>query len=230
MSGDLQEITKAYNNVIKRMEEIGRIVSFPKDYVIYEYGDKNIPDCYVLLSGSVKVYEYTVNGNEHIFNVLRKNELFFIQTAILGHMPNLTFITMTESQLIRVPQKTFYQELISNHEFALWILKITSSELARTRRRLREGDNFNITWKICNMLLKFARQSGVDYDGKILIQEKISQQSMANMLRVSRITVARTIKELKDLGLLENINGFYCLRSMEQLRRHMKAIESGDHI
>ena len=77
------------------------------------------------------------------------------------------------------------------------------------------------------MLLKFAKQSGTDYDGKILIREKISQQSMANMLRVSRITVARTIKELKDLGLLENINGYYCLRSTEQLKRHMKIIESG---
>lgn len=44
---------------------------------------------------------------------------------------------------------------------------------------------------------------------------------MASMLRVSRITVARTIKELKDLSLIENINGFLCIRDEKKLRSHM---------
>lgn len=48
---------------------------------------------------------------------------------------------------------------------------------------------------------------------------------MAALLQSSRVSVARAMKQLKDLNLVEYVNGFYCIRSTKQLQRHMEALE-----
>lgn len=78
-----------------------------------------------------------------------------------------------------------------------------------------------MAWKVCNLLLTFAERYGVPYDGKTLIKEKISQQMMANLLGVNRITMVRAIKELREMGLIEQVNGFYCIRDKERMQKFM---------
>ena len=90
------------------------------------------------------------------------------------------------------------------------------------RARKREATQCSVAWKACNLLLTFAERYGVPYDGKILIKEKISQQIMANLLGVNRITMVRAIKELRELGMIEQVNGFYCIRDKEKMRAFMQ--------
>ena len=77
--------------------------------------------------------------------------------------------------------------------------------------------------KVCNLLLMFAERYGVPYDGKLLIKEKISQQMMANLLGVNRITMVRAIKELREMGFVDQVNGFYCIRDKERMRQYMNS-------
>jgi CRP/FNR family transcriptional regulator len=74
--------------------------------------------------------------------------------------------------------------------------------------------------------LSLAEKYGEDHDGKVLIRKKYSQQRMADFLHANRTTVARVMKELSDLGLVERINDYYCIRDMDGLRRHMSEMES----
>ena len=55
-------------------------------------------------------------------------------------------------------------------------------------------------WKICRLLQIFMEHYGVAYDGKILITEKVSQQMIADMLGMNRITVAKKFKDGDALG------------------------------
>ena len=47
---------------------------------------------------------------------------------------------------------------------------------------------------------------------------------MSNLLGINRITTVRGIKKLKDMGLLEQINGLYCIRDIERLKRHQRQL------
>ena len=85
--------------------------------------------------------------------------------------------------------------------------------------------NFSLSWRLCSLLLDLAEQCGADYDGKVMLTRSLSQQEMASLLQSSRVSVARVMKQLKDLNLVEYINGFYCIRSTQQLRRHMEVLE-----
>ena len=44
---------------------------------------------------------------------------------------------------------------------------------------------------------------------------------VANLLGVNRITMVRAIKELREMGLIEQVNGFYCIRDKERMQKFM---------
>src|SRR5699024_11192556 len=73
-------------------------------------------------------------------------------------------------------------------------------------------------------LISFARRYGVSYDEKILINKKLSIDYITNLLGVNRATTVRAIRKLKDMNLLENINGFYCIRGIQTLKSHQEIL------
>ena len=91
--------------------------------------------------------------------------------------------------------------------------------------QIRSGQQKSAEWKICRLLEIFMENYGQPYDGKILLAEKISQQMMADMLGMNRVTITRKFKELRELSLVEQINGYICVRSPEALRKHMELMK-----
>lgn len=45
---------------------------------------------------------------------------------------------------------------------------------------------------------------------------------MANLLGVNRATLVRAVKELREMGFVEQINGFYCIRDEVRMRQYME--------
>ena len=90
--------------------------------------------------------------------------------------------------------------------------------------QVREATQCSITRKACSLLPTVSERYGVDYDGKILIKEKISQQMLANLLGVDRITMVRTVKQLREDDLIGQVNGFYCIRDNQKLLDFMSSV------
>ena len=63
-------------------------------------------------------------------------------------------------------------------------------------------------------------------DGSITINEKLSQQMMADILGMNRITVTRKLKELRELNLVSSSGGHFIIHSMKDLEAYM-SIMSG---
>lgn len=62
---------------------------------------------------------------------------------------------------------------------------------------------------------------------KIVIKEKFSQQLIADLVGSNRVTVARSMKELKDAGLIERFNGCYCINNKKQLEEYKNFLGNG---
>ena len=114
--------------------------------------------------------------------------------------------------------------VMSEPEIAMDIIQSLSTKFIAAMDQIRNMTYRSSEWRICDLLLIYADFYGVEYDGKILIQEKISQQIMSNLLGINRITTVRGIKNLKNMGLIEQINGLYCIRDVERLRRHQRQL------
>ena len=70
------------------------------------------------------------------------------------------------------------------------------------------------------MLLTFADKYGTDYDGKILIEHKLSINYLTALMGVNRATTIRALNMLKGKKLLETVNGLYCIRDLDALKEY----------
>lgn len=204
---------------------LGPVVQFKKGDVV---APANIvPNyCYYVLEGRIMTLEYTSVGGDRYYNFNEEESLFLESCVLLQKAPPVAFTALTPSKLVRIPRETLLEQLRTDPDLALDMMTGLSSKFIAAMDQVREGTQFNVAWKVCNLLLTFSERYGVGYDGKILIKEKISQQMLANLLGVNRITMVRTIKELRECGLIEQVNGFYCIRDREKMQDFMENINN----
>lgn len=210
-------------NHLDKIKMSGQTLSLPKNHILLKAGE--VPDCcYYIERGQVVSYEYNSLGTERVFSTNEPGSLILVPSMIITHAVTLNFRTSKPTKLIKIHNQMLYQLIVEEPELAADFIYLLSGKLISTIEQYRESGNYSVTWRVCNLFLILAEQSGVEYDGKLLIQQKISQQSMASRIQANRVTVARAIRELKDLGLVEYINGYYCIRNVDKLKRHMDYI------
>lgn len=203
---------------------LGTEETIPKGAYLYRLDQPRFPDIILLKRGTVKASRITTAGEEHIYNIFHSGSKLFLLAAVTNEPPALNFVATSQCQAVRIPAETIGDAIARDGKLARTLLSDLGKKLAYSYKRLRECESYNTEWKICNLLLSLAERSGAEYEGKILVREKISQQTMASMLRVSRITVARTLKTLRDVNLIETINGYICIRDEAALLQHMHYI------
>lgn len=204
---------------ISRLERLGVKKKVPKDYMLVEAGA--IPKyCYIVKSGRVACFEYSFSGEERIYNFNENNSLLLESYLLFDTVVPVNFKTTMPTELIAIDKETLLHAIESDAEICMDIMQSLHMKFHTSMEQIRHANFHNASWKICDLLLMFADRYGVPYDGKVLIKEKISQQLLSNLLGINRVTAVRAIKELKDMSLIEQVNGYYCIRDMEKLKRH----------
>jgi CRP/FNR family transcriptional regulator len=209
-----------------QFEKLGSLQKFPAGTVIVKPGD--IPKyCYAVSKGCVIGYEYTSGGDERIYNVMLMRSLI-LEANLLTNKPSpVYFKAIKPSELVCIDRQTLIHQITEDPHLALDIIESISYKFFSAMDMVREMKCHDATWMLCNLLLIFADRYGSPYDEKkTLIKEKVSQQLLSNILGVNRITITRIIKTLKDLGLIEQINGYYCISDVKKMKQHLDFLDS----
>ena len=208
---------------ISRLEKLGQRKVFPKTHMLVQAGTK--PGyCYMVKRGRVAAFETTITGEERIYNFNESNSILLEGNLLFDQESPVNFKTVLPSELILITKDMLLEGIARDPQLSMDIMESLSTKFLSSMEQIRHTNFHNAAWKICDLLLIFAEHYGVPYDGKILIKEKISQQLLSNLLGINRVTAVRAIKELKEMALIEQINGYYCIRSLEQLKRHQERI------
>lgn len=215
------------NHVLPYIESIGTKISVPKNHVLIKAG--KIPDCcYIVTSGIVTGYEFTATGEERMYNFDHFNEdsILLLDAHVLANYPvPVTIRTQTPSELIRITREQLLEGVRENPDFAMGILLSTSYKFFSAVDQLREARCNKTSVITGNLFLGLAHRYGTPYKGKIVISKPFTQQELANLLGVNRITLVRTLKELRELGLIDNVDRLYCIPSIEKLKEFVKIDE-----
>ena len=204
---------------ISRLEKLGEERQVPKDHMLVEAGE--IPKyCYIVKTGRVVCYEFSVSGEERIYNFNENNSILLESYVLFDTVVPVNFKTTLPSKIIYIDKETLVKAISSDPQICIDVMQSMHLKFNSSMEQIRHANFHNASWKICDLLLMFADCYGVDYDGKVLIKEKISQQLLSNLLGINRVTAVRAIKELKDMALIEQVNGYYCIRDVEKLKRH----------
>lgn len=208
---------------IARLEKLGKKQQLPKNHILVRAGERT-KYCYIVKQGRVAAYEYTLSGEERIYNFNEQNSLLLEANLLFDYVSPISFKTVKPSELVAVDKETLMETIYADPQVSMDVMESLATKFMSSMDQIRHANFHNAAWKICDLLLVFADRYGVPYDGKILIKEKISQQLLSNLLGINRVTAVRAIKELKEMALIEQINGFYCIRDLEKLKRHQERL------
>lgn len=197
----------------KKFLPLGDHVYFNKSKTIVDAGEQ-VRWCYLVVEGRVISKEYTPEGTEHIYNFFEEGSLFLESNILLDAPAAVCFQTLSPCDLVRISKQDLNRAIAEDPAICRFVLESISYKYYSAMDQLRENYNHDATWKLYNMLLIMADNFGAEREnGWVQIQLKISQQMLSSLLGVNRVTVCKILKDMKEMRLIEQVNGYYCIRS-----------------
>lgn len=165
--------------------------TFRKNTVVINEGDQ-ANSFYIILSGMVKVFLSNEDGKEIIINTLGEGD-HFGELALLDDEPRSASIMTTEKSSLGTISKADFVNVLGKHpELALKLIQ----ELTRRVRLLSDNVKtlalLDVYGRVAKTLLGMAKHE----DGMLLIENRPTQQDIANRIGASREMVARIMKDL----------------------------------
>lgn len=211
---------------VERLEKLGVHVEFPKNAVLNKIGE--IPDCcYVVKTGRVLCYELSYNGDQRVYNIMEPGSIFLEECMLFDKPCPIEFRTLEKCCLIKIDKCDLKRAFKSDIDVVMDICESLSTKFLSSMEHLRLGPRQSAGWKVCKMLLITAQHYGeMQPDGTIVITQNMSQQMLADILGINRVTVTRKLKKFKESGLFEITNGKMVFRDLNVLEEYMATMES----
>ena len=164
--------------------------TFPKNTVVLSEGDKT-DTLYIIVSGKVKVFLANEEGKEIVLDTQGPGE-YFGEMALDEGPRSASVMTLEPCRFQLIP-KGDVLELLQNHPaFAMHLIH----KLIQRGRVLTEHVKSLALQNVYGRLAKLLNELAVSQDGKRIIQEKLSQQELANRIGASREMINRIVKDL----------------------------------
>ena len=175
---------------------MARQEKYAKHAEIMAEGDRT-SGLYILLSGKVKVVLRSEVGKEVILAMLNPAE-FFGEMALLDDAPrSADIVAMAPTTVLVIAKQEFKIWLQRQPDMALVIIKALAQRLREADRKIADLALMDVYGRVVRTLLGLAKQ---DSQGRMVVSENLSQQSLADIVGASREMVSRTLKDLAQVG------------------------------
>lgn len=183
---------------LRAIETLSVTRTYPKNTVIINEGDQ-ANAMYLVVTGKVRVYVSDESGKEFILNTMGPGD-YFGELALLDDEVRSASVITTEKSTFSIIYKDDFSKVILSHpNIALVLLK----NLSNTVRQLTENVKTLALQDVYGRIRKTLMSLAVDRNGETLIEERLTQQDIANRIGSSREMVARILKDLSLGGYIE---------------------------
>lgn len=177
---------------------------FDKDQLLLVQ-DERPRDIFYVKTGFIKGYDINIDGIEQHIWLGAKGDIIPYEWLFSAVDSTLLFYSaFTELEVYVVNRQEFIEFLKSDPEVVLFIAGDIAAKLAELTEKLTATEKPKASEKIIYMLNILAKRFGDD-DGsgeKSEINVPLTQQDIANLLGLTRETVATELKKLKDKGFV----------------------------
>ena len=170
--------------------------AFPKNTIILNEGDQT-DSLYIILSGRVKVFLANEEGKEIVLDTQGPGEYF--GEMVLDEGPrSASVMTLEPCRFQLIPKDDVKAMLQSHPDFAMHLVR----KLIYRGRVLTEHVKSLALQNVYGRFAKLLNEMAVPQDGKRVLQEKLSQQEIANRVGASREMINRIVKDLTTGGYI----------------------------
>lgn len=177
------------------------IRNFPKGQILIYAGD-NPPGILYLVNGKVQQYDISYRGDEVVVNIFQPPAFFPMSWAV-NKTPNKYFFqTVTDVELRQAPPEEALEFLQVNPDVMLDLLSRLYSGMEGLLRRMAHLMGGSASSRLLYELLIESKRFGeLDPNGSSRLD--VNESELATRTGMSRETVSRQMRKLKEQGLLE---------------------------
>ena len=173
------------------------IKTFARDAIVFSEGDCS-GSLYVVLSGKVKVCLEDESGKELILDIQGPGGYF--GEMALDKQPRSATIVTLEPCRFAVFSRTDFEHLLLEHPEVSQHLITNLIQIVRgLNKNVRRLAMRDVYGRVSRLLLDLA----VEYEGKLVISDKLTQQDMASRVGSSRETINRIFRDLAVGGYIK---------------------------
>lgn len=180
------------------LNQHGTIRSYPANSILINEGD-NTDSLYVVMEGEVKVYASDESGKEVILNMLGPGE-YFGELALMDEEPRSASVKTMEPTRVMVISKPDFKLILANHpDMAYNLIQSLTRQVRYLTNNVKSLALMDVYGRVAHTLLDLAKETG---DGRMVIEQKLTHQDIADMVGASREMVSRILKDLVNGGYI----------------------------
>jgi len=192
--------------------------AFRKGETLFCEGDE-ATGFYLLLSGSIKLCRMSHDGREKVLHFVQPRETF-AEAAFFGDGRYPAEARAMESgEVLYLPREGFLELMGRNPGFALNLVVSLSLMLRRFARQIEELSFADVTSRLASFLIRRADEKSTSYAGITYVDLGIKKGELASRLGTASETISRTLRKLKEEGIIEVQGNRVVIHQMEKLQK-----------
>ncbi len=174
--------------------------------------------CYFIEAGTVFAYIENDNGLKDAYCIFHEGDLVLEQDLIRGKENLLYYETIGKVHARRISRFQLEQALRDEPELLRDLLSATMKFGDNLLEQTWNKKNGNAASRLSNLLLNLAKTHGIEEQGTVIINLKLSQEVLAQMAGLHRITVVREMKKMREQSLIMKKIPWYVIPNLVKLK------------
>jgi CRP/FNR family cyclic AMP-dependent transcriptional regulator len=170
--------------------------------------------CYRVDEGLLKASVADPGGGERILAVLGPGAVVGELSMIDGVARSASLIALRDSTLSFISRAAFQAFGEARPELYRYLTTLLARRLRFTNDIVAASSFLSLKGRVARVLLTLAEEFGREVgQGRVVIQQKVSQDDLAAMAGIARENVSRILRDWMKQSLLSRLSGYYCLET-----------------
>ena len=184
--------------------------------VIFQKGDPGT-SMMAVLSGRVRISAYSEDGREIILNMVDPGQLFGEIALLDGKERSADATAMGKTELLILDRRDFLPFLERNPKIAVRLIEVLCSRLRRTSEMVESIAFLDFGARLARLLIQMSDHYGKETESGLLIDLRISQADLGNLIASTRESVNRQLSTWAQEGVIAIDQGRITLLDREAL-------------
>ncbi|RED87745.1 Crp/Fnr family transcriptional regulator [Cohnella phaseoli] len=203
----------------EQLEHVLRISqkkTFPAGTVLFHEKEMGLT-FYVILSGSIKLFTRSANGDEKVLSLANTGESFGELSLLDGRPRSASAQTLEKSTVLELASEQFMNLLQAHFDITRGILTELCRRLRATNEHVNDLTFLDGRTRVLKNLIALANRNGRREGNLISIPMALNYDELAQMAGVNKTVLSEVTRELESRGVLHFELGEYRL-NLDKLR------------
>lgn len=184
---------------IRALEAFGQELTVSKNTMVINEGDET-DRLYIVVKGKAHALRSDEAGRQFIVNRFGPNDYFGEMSFFDRDARCATVITKEKCNLLVLPRQAFFEFARKHPELYLNVIRALLGKLRKATRQIEELAFLDVYGRLARLFVENQDADGV-------MEDKMTQQELADMVGSSRETVSRIFNELVNGGYIAKEKG-----------------------